>query len=59
MANVKQFKQKTTGILLDIEDTQARNDIASEVTNRTNADNNLQDNITINTKIKYINIDLL
>ena len=32
MANVKQFKQKTTGTLLDIEDTQARSDIASEVT---------------------------
>ena len=38
MANVKQFKQKTTGTLLDIEDTQARSDIASEITNRTNAE---------------------
>ena len=48
MANVKQFKQKTTGTLLDIEDTQARSDIASEVTNRTNADNELQEKINTN-----------
>lgn len=48
MANVKQFKQKTTGTLLDIEDTQARSDIASEVTNRTNADNALQEKINTN-----------
>ena len=45
MANVKQIKQKTTGTLLDIEDTQARSDIASEITNRTNADATLQTKI--------------
>ena len=43
MANVKQIKQKTTGTLLDIEDTQARTDIASEVVNRTNADKALDE----------------
>lgn len=48
MANVKQIKQKTTGTLLDIEDTQARADIASEITNRTNADNALQEKINTN-----------
>lgn len=48
MANVKQIKQKTTGTLLDIEDTQARADIASEVVNRTNADNALQEKINTN-----------
>lgn len=45
MANVKQIKQKTTGTLLNIEDTQARSDIATEVTNRTNADAALQTKI--------------
>lgn len=48
MANVKQIKQKTTGTLLNIEDTQARSDIASEITNRTNADNELQEKINTN-----------
>lgn len=45
MANVKQLKQKTSGTLLDIEDAQARKDIASEVINRTNADKALDDKI--------------
>ena len=49
MANVKQIKQKTTGILLDIEDTQARSDIAAEVTNRTNADKALDDKVKAET----------
>ena len=49
MANVKQIKQKTTGTLLDIEDTQARSDIAAEVTNRTNADKALDDKVKAET----------
>ena len=48
MANVKQIKQKTTGTLLDIEDTQARSEIVAEITNRTNADNALQEKINTN-----------
>lgn len=49
MANVKQIKQKTTGTLLDVEDTQARADIASEVVNRTNADKALDDKVKAET----------
>lgn len=52
MANVKQIKQKTTGTLLDIEDTQARSDIASEITNRTNADKALDDKVKAETEAR-------
>ena len=52
MANVKQIKQKTTGTLLDIEDTQARSDIAAEVTNRTNADKALDDKVKAETEAR-------
>lgn len=52
MANVKQIKQKTTGTLLDIEDTQARGDIASEVNNRTNADKALDDKVKAETEAR-------
>lgn len=52
MANVKQFKQKTSGTLLDIEDAQARVDIASEVINRTNADKALEDKIKAETEAR-------
>ena len=52
MANVKQIKQKTTGTLLDIEDTQARNDIAAEITNRTNADKALDDKVKAETEAR-------
>lgn len=52
MANVKQIKQKTTGTLLDIEDTQSRSDIAAEVTNRTNADKALDDKVKAETEAR-------
>lgn len=52
MANVKQIKQKTTGTLLNIEDTQARGDIAAEVTNRTNADKALDDKVKAETEAR-------
>ena len=55
MANVKQIKQKTTGTLLDIEDTQARSDIAAEITNRTNADKALDDKVKAETEVMPTN----
>lgn len=52
MANVKQIKQKSTGTLLDIEDTQARSEIVAEITNRTNADKALDDKVKAETEAR-------
>ena len=52
------YKMNVNGELYDMSDSKARSDIASEITNRTNADDALQEKINTNKTVKNIEVGM-